>query len=88
MSPLVKALLPVLTTLVIWFLPVPEGLTPDALHYFAIFMGVVLGLILEPIPAASIGVIGITLATVFMLVPQAAGKAATSSSTMARAAAT
>lgn len=80
MSPAVKALLPVAVTLVIWFLPVPQGLTPEALHYLAIFLGVVVGLIVEPIPAASIGVLGVTLATVFMLVPQAGGKAATAAS--------
>ena len=49
-------------------LPVPDGLTPNAWYYFAIFAAVIAGLILEPIPAAAIGVIGVTLAASLLLV--------------------
>ena len=41
---------------------VPAGLTQSAWWYFALFAAVILGLILEPIPAAAIGLIGVTVA--------------------------
>ncbi len=63
-----KAVVPVLVAVVIALLPVPEGLTPNAWNYFALFAGVVIGLVLEPISAAAIGVFGVTLAATFLLV--------------------
>jgi anion transporter len=41
---------------------VPAGLTLSAWLYFALFVAVILGLILEPIPAAAIGLIGVAFA--------------------------
>ncbi len=41
----------------------PAGLTTSAWLYFALFAAVILGLILEPIPAAAIGLIGVAFAT-------------------------
>lgn len=63
-----RVAVPVLITALLAILPVPDGLTPNAWYYFAIFAGVVAGLILEPIPAAAVGVIGVTLATSLLLV--------------------
>ena len=40
----------------------PTGLTQSAWWYFALFAAVILGLILEPIPAAAIGLIGVAFA--------------------------
>lgn len=40
----------------------PTGLTMSAWLYFALFVAVILGLVLEPIPAAAIGLIGVTFA--------------------------
>jgi citrate:succinate antiporter/L-tartrate/succinate antiporter len=48
--------------------PVPAGLEPNAWTYFALFAAVVVGLILEPIPAAAVGLVGVTLAGVGRLV--------------------
>jgi len=59
---------PVLIAGLLAILPVPHGLTPNAWYYFAIFAAVIAGLILEPIPAAAIGVIGVTLAASLLLV--------------------
>ena len=56
-----KAVLPLLLGIVIALLPAPQGLTPTAWYFFAIFCAVVLGLILEPIPAAAIGFMGVFL---------------------------
>jgi L-tartrate/succinate antiporter len=63
-----RVAVPVLIAGLLAILPVPDGLTPNAWYYFAIFAGVVAGLILEPIPAAAIGVVGVTLAASLLLV--------------------
>lgn len=63
-----RAIVPVLVAVVIAVLPVPEGLAPNAWYYFALFAGVIVGLVLEPIAAAAIGVFGITLAASLLLV--------------------
>jgi anion transporter len=68
-----KALVPIAVGAVLLCLPIPTGLTPNAWYYFALFVAVVIALILEPIPAAAVGVIGVTAATVSLLVtPKAA----------------
>lgn len=63
----VKMILPVLVLLVLWFLPGPEGLTGSAWHFLAIFMAVVIGLIVEPVPAALVGFAGVSLVAVLGL---------------------
>ncbi len=69
MSKLWKALLPILTALALWAIPTPQGLEPFAWQYFSIFVGVVVALILEPIPAAAVGLVGVVLCASLMLVP-------------------
>ncbi len=69
MSKTWKGLLPVLAALAVWLLPTPQGLEPYAWQYFAIFVGVVVALILEPIPAAAVGLVGVVLCASLMLVP-------------------
>ena len=63
-----RAGIPVLTGMVLALLPTPQGLAPHAWHYFALFAAVILALITEPIPAAAVGVIGVTVAATFGLV--------------------
>ncbi len=62
-----KSTLPVLLGIIIALLPAPQGLTLTAWYYFAIFAAVILALILEPIPAAAIGFIGVFLVAVLGL---------------------
>lgn len=62
-----KAILPVLVAVLVALIPAPEGLAPHAWYYFAIFLGVIIGLILEPLPAAAIGLIGVVLISVLGL---------------------
>lgn len=59
-----RAVLPIAVALFIAFLPPPEGLAQHAWYYFAIFAGVVVALILEPLPGGAIGLIGVTLVVV------------------------
>ena len=69
MSKLWKSLIPILVALAIWAIPTPTGLEAYAWQYFAIFVGVVVALILEPIPAAAVGLVGVVLCASLMLVP-------------------
>ncbi|HTP31688.1 MAG TPA: SLC13 family permease, partial [Candidatus Acidoferrales bacterium] len=59
-----QALLPLIVTIVLAILPPPPGLASFAWLYFSIFAGVIVGLILEPLPGAAIALIGLTLVTV------------------------
>lgn len=69
MSKLWKGLIPILAALAVWAIPTPQGLEPYAWQYFSIFVGVVVALILEPIPAAAVGLVGVVLCASLMLVP-------------------
>jgi L-tartrate/succinate antiporter len=67
-SPWVKLAITVLVGVVIALIPPPAGLDPYAWTYFALFASVIVGLILEPVPAAAVGLIGVTVAAVLGLV--------------------
>ncbi len=59
-----KAVAPVAVAVVLALIPPPEGLPQHAWWYFAIFAGVIVGLMLEPLPGGAIGLIGVTLVIV------------------------
>jgi anion transporter len=63
-----RAAAPLAVGLALALVPVPAGLTPNAWRYSALFAAVIVGLVLEPIPAAAIGFIGVALAGVGRLV--------------------
>ncbi|WP_419774105.1 DASS family sodium-coupled anion symporter [Halarcobacter sp.] len=67
-----KMALPILVAIFIAILPTPEGLTANAHYFFAVFIGVIVGLILEPIPAAMIGLVGVAFSATFGLVSDSA----------------
>jgi L-tartrate/succinate antiporter len=56
-----RAVLPLVVTASIAFLPAPAGLAPYAWYYFAIFAGVIAALIVEPLPNPAVGLIGVTI---------------------------
>src|ERR1700758_4275137 len=62
-NPTWKAVAPVAVAVILALLPVPAGLPQHAWYFFSIFVGVIVGLVLEPLPGAAIAVIGITLIT-------------------------
>ncbi len=45
-----KAGIPVLVAVVVYFLPVPDGVEPTGMRMLGIFLGTILGLILQPLP--------------------------------------
>ena len=59
-----KAIAPIAITILLALIPAPEGLPQFAWWYFAIFAGVIVGLMLEPLPGGAIGLIGITVVAV------------------------
>jgi L-tartrate/succinate antiporter len=63
-----RAIVPLLCGATVAVIPVPAGLTTEAWRYFAVFLAVIVSLITEPIPGAAAGLIGITVATMLLLV--------------------
>jgi len=63
-----KVLLPLALGAAIALIPVPEGLSPRAWYYFALFVTVIAGIITEPIPPAVIGLAGVIAAAALGLV--------------------
>src|SRR6266404_1212738 len=59
-----KAIAPIAVAVVLALLPVPSGLPHHAWYFFSIFVGVIVGLVLEPLPGAAIALIGITVVTI------------------------
>ena len=67
-GPWARALLPLVVGGVIAIVPAPEGLAPNAWFYFALFVTVILGILTEPIPAAALGLLGVSVVAVLGLV--------------------
>ena len=65
---LLRVIGPLLIGSAIALTPVPDGMPPAAWHYFALFVTVITLIITEPIPAAAIGMAGVTAAAVLGLV--------------------
>src|SRR6201987_6205648 len=59
-----EAVAPVAIAVALALFPGPSGLAPHAWYFFSIFVGVTVGLVLEPLPGAAIAIIGITVVTV------------------------
>ncbi|WP_045590281.1 anion permease [Vibrio vulnificus] len=54
---------------VLWFLPVPDGLTEQAWQMMVIFVTTVLSLILAPLPLGAMALLGLTAATLLRVLP-------------------
>lgn len=61
MNQLTKIMIVVLVGVGLWFIPSPEGVTPQAWHLFAIFVATILGFILQPFSMGAVAFIAITL---------------------------
>jgi L-tartrate/succinate antiporter len=57
-----RALVPLLLAAGLALAPAPPRLDGRAWRYFALFAGVIAGLITEPLPAAAVGLLGVTVA--------------------------
>ncbi|AQS41051.1 MAG: Citrate:succinate antiporter [Candidatus Tokpelaia hoelldobleri] len=59
-----KILAPLITLGVLLLVPVPAGMPPQAWRYFAVFIAMIIGMILEPIPATAISFIAVTVCVI------------------------
>ena len=59
-----KASVPIAVAIILALIPAPEGLAQHAWYFFAIFAGVIVALMFEPLPGGAIGLIGVTVVTV------------------------
>ncbi|HZM50785.1 MAG TPA: anion permease, partial [Vicinamibacteria bacterium] len=66
--PAVRWLVPLAVGGASWLVPTPEGLTPNAWRYVALFAFVITGLVTEPLPGAAMGLIGVSAAAALVLV--------------------
>ena len=64
MRPSWRAVAPIGLAVGLALLPAPPGLAQHAWYYFAIFSGVVVGLMTEPLPGGAVGLIGVVAVTV------------------------
>jgi divalent anion:Na+ symporter, DASS family len=68
----------VVAGLIIWFIPVPEGLKPNAWHLLAIFIATIAGIIMKAASMGTMAIIGITMcAATQVLAPGDAAKSVT-----------
>lgn len=63
-----RAAIPLLAGVVILLIPTPGGLPVNAWRYFAVFVAVILAVITEPLPAAAVGLMGVTTIGVAQLI--------------------
>jgi len=63
---------PVLVTIILALIPAPEGLSQNGWYFLSIFVGVIVGLIVEPVPAALVGLLGVSVVAVLGLVDPSA----------------
>ncbi len=57
----IAMIVPIAVLFVLWFLPTPQGLSLEGWHFLAIFLAVIIGLVIEPVPAALVGLVGISV---------------------------
>ena len=55
----------VLVGIIIWFMPIPEGVKPEAWHLFAVFAATIAGFILQPLPIGATSIMACTALVVF-----------------------
>lgn len=51
----------ILMGLVLWFLPIPDGISANAWHLFALFVATIVGFILQPLPIGAVAFCGVTV---------------------------
>jgi hypothetical protein len=54
------AFLPIVIAISIALMPMPQGLSPHAWYYFAIFAGLIAALVVEPLPSPAVALITVT----------------------------
>jgi len=60
----IRFIVPIGAGAVIWFLPAPAGVSPEAWHLFSIFIATIVGMVLEPLPMGAVAACSIAALTV------------------------
>ncbi|MBP2636998.1 MAG: anion transporter family protein [Firmicutes bacterium] len=55
-----NALLTVAIGIIIWFIPIPAGVKPQAWQLFAVFVATIAGFILQPVPIGAVAIFSLT----------------------------
>lgn len=58
-----KIVVSVIVGLVIWFIPRPDDLSPEAWSLFAIFLGTITAVVLKPIPLGAVALVSLAVTT-------------------------
>jgi len=66
-----NGLIAVIVGLIIWFIPTPAGLKPQAWHLFAVFTATILGFILQPLPIGAVAFIALGAAALLKVMSPA-----------------
>ena len=75
------AILPVAVGLAIWMIPIPQGLSPEAWHMFAIFVATIIGILTQPLPSGAVMLLALTVAIFTNTLTEAKALAGFSSAT-------
>ena len=79
---LIAWLIPILMGIVIWNLPIPEGVKADAWHLFAIFLATIIAFITGPASMGTIAIMAIVLTTLLKVLPVGTALSGFSNSTI------
>ncbi|AYC16939.1 Putative malate transporter YflS [Dickeya dianthicola] len=79
---IVAFMVPLLLGTIIWFSPVPEGLTPQAWHMFAIFLATIAAILTQPLPSGAVMIIALCVVIFTQTLPEAKALAGFSSGTV------
>ncbi|MCF0156143.1 MAG: anion permease, partial [Veillonella sp.] len=79
---LIAWLIPILVGIVIWNLPIPEGVKADAWHLFAIFLATIIAFITGPASMGTIAIMAIVLTTLLKVLPVGTALSGFSNSTI------
>lgn len=60
-----KAAIPLTILVILFLIPVPTGMQPQSWHFFALFVAMIVGMIVEPLPATAISFISLVIAITF-----------------------
>lgn len=64
-------LIPLAIGAIIWFYPVPAGLTPQAWHMFAIFAATIAAILTQPLPSGAVMLIALCVVIFTKTLPEA-----------------
>ncbi len=68
-SEIIKFAIPIALGLIIWFIPIPEGVTPKAWHVFAITAATIVGCVTAPLPIGAVAFIGLSITLLTKTLP-------------------